>query len=358
MRPMSAYFDQIYGVDVSDSMVAIAREKLGDIPHAFPHAIGGSDLKMFPDRHFDFVYSYAVFQHIPDPGVVFSYLRETVRVLRPGGVARLQLNGLPKAGGGYTTWEGVRIGAGEIHRFAREHGVELLALTGVDSQYMWTTWRKPAATDAIPGTGLCRVRAVSNAFSSEQAVPATGRLACVAASVENLPAGCELNSLSAFVGGALPENLGRVCYIGPRERNGFSQVNIFLPHGVRTGLLPLRLEWRGEQIAAEKSVRVIRPGPTVPRMNSLTDGVNLMSRRRIESGLVKVSIEEVDAIEGFGATVDGVDVENIETFRADPLTERWEVNFELPRAVEAGERVLEIRLGKRILATMGIEVVQ
>ena len=95
----------------------------------------------------------------------------------------------------------------------------------------------------------------------------------------------------------------------------------------------------------------------MPRLNSLTDAINLMSAQRIESGLVKVSIEEVDAIEGFSATVDGMAVEKVETFRADPLSERWEVNFGIPKSVEPGGRLLEIRLGTRILAKMGIEVV-
>jgi hypothetical protein len=178
-------------------------------------------------------------------------------------------------------------------------------------------------------------------------------LACVAASVENLAAGCDLNSLAALIN----ETPGRVCYIGPRGQNGFSQVNVFLPNGVRTGLLPLRFEWRDESLTEAKYVRVIRPGPSVPRLTALTDAVNLMSATRIESGLVKASIEEVDAIEGFAATVDGATVENVETFRADPLTERWEVNFSVPRSVAAGGHVLEISLGSRILAKMGIEVV-
>jgi hypothetical protein len=282
--------------------------------------------------------------------VVFSYLRETVRVLRPGGVARLQLNGLPKTSLACTTWEGVRIGADEIHAFTREHGIELLALTGIDSQYMWTTWRKPGPTS--PASGASRIRALSNAFSSEQAVPASGRLACVAASVENLPGGCDLNTLSAFIDG-VP---GRVCYVGPRERNGFSQINTFLPKAVRTGLLPLRLEFLGNKLAQEKFVRVIQPGPSVPRLNSLTDAINLMSATRIESGLVKASIEEVDSIETFHATVDGATVQNVETFRADPLTERWEVNFEIPPFIESGPRTLEIHLGARTLAKIGIEV--
>ncbi len=99
MRPMSRHFGEIHGVDISDEMISQARAKLHDIPHAHTHHASGSDLALFPSDHFDFVYSYAVFQHIPSAAVVFSYLREIVRVLRPGGIARLQINGLPRRPG-------------------------------------------------------------------------------------------------------------------------------------------------------------------------------------------------------------------------------------------------------------------
>jgi len=343
MRPMSRHFGEIHGIDVSDEMISRARHKLRDIPHAHAHHASGSDLARFPDNYFDFVYSYAVFQHIPSADVVFSYLRETIRVLRPRGIAHLQINGLPKTSRAYTTWEGVRISGDEIRAFTRDKGVRLLSLTGVDSQYMWTTWQKPPA---------CRIRAISNAFSSEQAVPSSGRLACAALSIENLPEDCDLNSLEAFVDGAA----GTICYIGPPVNNGLSQVNVFLPQGVRTGLLPVRVAWHDRPLCPDAYVRVIPPGPAVPRLTALSDAVNLLSPQRIESGLVKATIEEVDDIETFGATVDGIPVEGIETFRTDPLPERWEVNFRIPRKVQSGGHVLEIRLGRRLLARMGIEV--
>src|ERR1700684_2352614 len=38
LRPMSRHFAEIHGVDVSDEMVALARQKLSDIPNAFSHA--------------------------------------------------------------------------------------------------------------------------------------------------------------------------------------------------------------------------------------------------------------------------------------------------------------------------------
>src|SRR3954469_8489742 len=65
MRPMARHFGEIHGVDVSDEMIAQATAKLRDIPWAHAHHASGSDLAQFPDEHFDFVYSYAVFQHIP-----------------------------------------------------------------------------------------------------------------------------------------------------------------------------------------------------------------------------------------------------------------------------------------------------
>ena len=85
MRPISRHFGEVHGVDISDEMIRLARQRLRETPNAHPHHIPNSDLSLFPDGKFDFVYSYAVFQHIPSAEVVFSYLRETVRVLKPGG---------------------------------------------------------------------------------------------------------------------------------------------------------------------------------------------------------------------------------------------------------------------------------
>jgi ubiquinone/menaquinone biosynthesis C-methylase UbiE len=342
MRPMSRHFGEIHGVDVSDEMIAQAKIKLGDIPWAYAHHASGSDLAQFPSGHFDFVYSYAVFQHIPSADVVFSYLRETVRVLKPGGFARLQINGLPKTAKAYTTWEGVRISAAEVRSFTREHGVRLLSLTGIDTQYMWTSWQKPSA---------CRIRHVVNAFSGEQAVPSTGRLACATLQIENLPPACDLNSLEAFVDGVA----GAACYVGPPV-NGLSQFNVFLPAGVRTGLVPVRVEWHGQPLCPDATIRVIPAGPVVPRLVSVSDGVNLLSTQRIASGTVKVTIEEVESIDNFAATVDAVPVQKVETFRTDPLASRYEVNFPLPRGCAPGEHILQISLGARTLTQIGIEV--
>jgi len=355
MRPMSRHFGEIHGIDVSDEMIAQAQTKLADIPWARAHHAGGSDLAQFASDYFDFVYSYAVFQHIPSAEVVFSYLRETVRVLKPGGFARMQINGLPKTAKTYTTWEGVRISGEEIHAFTRQQGVRLLSLTGVETQYMWTTWQKPPLTeppgDLPNGPARCRIRHIVDAFSGEQAVPSTGSLACATMMIENLPAACDLNSVEAIVEG-VP---GTVCYIG-LAMNGLSQMNVFLPRGVRTGLVPVQLNWRGAPLCPEATIRVIRAGPVVPRLKSLSDGINLLSAQRVACGYMKATVEDAAAIGTFSATVDDMPVIEWDTFQTDPLLAQYEVNFKLPEEAGPGGHVLEIRMGTRTLTRTGIEV--
>src|SRR5258708_6311323 len=85
-----------------------------------------------------FLDTYAVSQHIPSRDVVLEYMRETRRVLKPGGIFRGQFNGLPHSAIP-DTWSGVAFSADDIRTFTIEHGFQLLNLEGVDTQYMWTT---------------------------------------------------------------------------------------------------------------------------------------------------------------------------------------------------------------------------
>ena len=73
------------GVDVSPTMVALARENLAATAGARVELSNGSDLRQFASESIDFCYSYAVFQHIPERAIVLSYMREACRVLKPGG---------------------------------------------------------------------------------------------------------------------------------------------------------------------------------------------------------------------------------------------------------------------------------
>jgi len=357
MRPMSRHFVEIHGVDVSDEMVRLARANLSGVSHAHVHRTTGSELAQFEDGSFDFVYSYAVFQHIPSREVVFGYLREARRVLRESGILRCQINSLPETAARYSTWNGVRIPAREVAAFARDHDFQLLSLEGVSTQYLWTTWRKRHDGWERSLAGCNRqpqalIRNVGNAQTGEPAIPATGPFAAASLSIEGLPEDCDLNHLEVRMDGL-------VCtpaYIGPPQWDGVSQVNVALPDGLRTGMVPVEIDWLGKPLCASMWARVVPAGPAVPWVCSLADGVNLLSGRRIVSGIVKVTVEEVVQPEMFGATVGGNPVENIDFFCTDPLTRRYEINFSIPRGTPPGPHQIEMWLGKRRFAPVSIEV--
>ncbi len=352
MLPMSRYFGDIHGVDVSEDMIRLAKEKLRDIPHAYASVASGADLAGFADESFDFVYSYAVFQHIPSRDVVFNYLSEALRVLKPDGVLRCQINGLPEAAARYDTWNGVRISAEDLVALARKRDFQLLAIEGASTQYMWMTARKtPRAREREPAIAA-RIRRITNAHSSEPVAPCRGRFASISLWMENLPAECDLPDLRAFIG---PEE-GRVFYVGPQEADGLQQLNVTLPEKVPTGLRTLRLEWLGHPVCPDGVLRVIRPGPAVPRILSVTDGIDLLSGTRITSGTLKVTVEEIDRPEDLTATVAGRPLVEAEVFCVDPVPPKYEVNLRLPEALAPGIHLLELTLGRRRFAPVALEI--
>lgn len=354
MKPMSRHFGEIHGVDVSDEMIAKACRNLRNIPHAHPHATTGSDLAPFADDSFDFVYSYAVFQHIPSRDVVMQYLREAHRVLKPGGILRCQLNGLDETAKTYDTWSGVRIAADEVRNFASSSGMQLLVLEGARTQYMWATLRKPSVGIPPKTSGSTRIRRITNAHTGEPVLPARGRFASFTVWMEDLPQDCDLVGLQASVGG-VPVTAS---YIGLPERDGLQQLNFILQREMRTGMQPLEILWNGQRLCPPSTLRVIPQGPMVPHVWTVSDGVNVMSEDRVMSGSIKVTIEETDHPEQFRARLGDVAVESYDIFCSDPSLPRFEINFDVPRDVAPGKQELRMRIGKRELGTIWMEVLE
>lgn len=358
MRPLSRHFGEIHGVDISDEMITLAREKLQDIPHAHAHHTKNSDLAAFADESFDFVYSYAVFQHIPDREMIFQYLRETKRVLKTGGIARFQLNGLPEEAAHYNTWSGARLRSSEIAEFARENDFQLLALEGVATQYMWTTWQKRAAGWSISlgkrkPAGQAKLRRITNAFSGEPVVPARGRFASASFWFEDLPGECDLNHLEVLIGG----EAAFASYIGPPGALGLQQVNVYLPPPLDTGLQPVEIHWLGEALCPPSILRVVPPGPAVPTITSVTDGIDLLSGKTIVSGSVKVVVEEVSRPADLVARLGGRQVLELETFCINPHVPQYEVNFKVPPGLGTGPQTLEMSIGRRRFDPVNLELV-
>lgn len=86
-------FHEVHGVDLAANMIDAARrfDPEGSVRY---HLNEAADLALFPDDHFDFIYSSITLQHMP-PRLIRSYVAEFTRVLRRGGVMMFQLPEAP-----------------------------------------------------------------------------------------------------------------------------------------------------------------------------------------------------------------------------------------------------------------------
>lgn len=173
-------FGHVTGIDISDEMIALARSNLQRYDNVDLVRGNGCDLAVFSDASFDFVFSYIVLQHIPKPELTFSYIREMGRVLRPGGHGYFQVNNCPvtlrdrlrirsrvrgwisrKASDSVDAssstasrrrgpsdldspaWQGSRVSTQQVERACEEGGMEVLALSGKGTQYLWVKTERP-----------------------------------------------------------------------------------------------------------------------------------------------------------------------------------------------------------------------
>lgn len=166
-RWMSEDFAEYTGVDVSPEMVRKAAAY--GFPRTSFQAVSGGDLDGIPSGSVDFVFSFAVFQHVPDRNAILNYFAETARVLRPGGIFRLQMKGLwalrvgrlaleaglsekPKLASmripflrvrHLDTWQGYSIPVQHALGGCRSHGLKVEDIEGEWTVMLWIGGRKP-----------------------------------------------------------------------------------------------------------------------------------------------------------------------------------------------------------------------
>ncbi|MGH2572446.1 MAG: class I SAM-dependent methyltransferase [Actinomycetota bacterium] len=89
-QALAAHFEQVDGLDIAPSMIRLARRynRRGD--RCRYHLNYSTNLRIFEDDRFDFIYSNITLQHM-EPRYAKGYLREFLRVLKPAGVLVFQL---------------------------------------------------------------------------------------------------------------------------------------------------------------------------------------------------------------------------------------------------------------------------
>ena len=89
--PLSRHFERAMGVDISPTMLDKARELHADIDNCEFRLNESDDLSWIEDRSFDLVLSLLVLQHMDTVQMMETFLREFVRVLKPGGALVFQI---------------------------------------------------------------------------------------------------------------------------------------------------------------------------------------------------------------------------------------------------------------------------
>jgi SAM-dependent methyltransferase len=87
-RTLRRYFGEVYGVDISEEMVRLAKRLTPSCNFVVNRS---DDLKVFSDDYFDFIYSNIVLQHQPTKEMARAYIREFIRVVKPTGTIVFQI---------------------------------------------------------------------------------------------------------------------------------------------------------------------------------------------------------------------------------------------------------------------------
>lgn len=91
VRALSTRFELCYGVDSSAEMVRLAREFNRDLENCVFEHKSYRLLAQIRSDSIDFVYSSFVLQHLASEREALDYVREFVRIVRPGGKIVFQL---------------------------------------------------------------------------------------------------------------------------------------------------------------------------------------------------------------------------------------------------------------------------
>ena len=133
------HFETVHGIDISESMSALARERLMGTGIFF-ESFDGRTLP-YEDGYFDVVFSYLVLQHAPRREVLRTYLKEFHRIMREGGMAKLQF----RTGRGVKKWEwsyGIPLTEEEARVLLEDAGFNVRSIRTEDIKNLWVVIEK------------------------------------------------------------------------------------------------------------------------------------------------------------------------------------------------------------------------
>lgn len=367
-KHLAGLFGEVYAVDVSGEMIAQAHQRLKDYPQVHLHETSGSDFSHLPDECVDRIFSAYVFQHVPQREVVMSNIKDALRVLRPGGVFKFQINGYD--GEEFTsqpkdTWAGVSFSEAEIRQAARDFGVQLVLLIGAGTLGCWATLRKPAPADRRSGMTPRVIIFGRSDDPALQTIPTIGIYAYLtivlsALAHNRLDANrvvleADDRSLPACYTGAIGDNYA-AALDGDFDLESLTQVSFPVPADFPPGLQCVHVRIDEATISESVEIDFLPPEPPPPRIhyasNVVDGGVDIHARG--EKSRFRVFVYELARDIGKDALTIYIDGEaiKVEEARYIPGAGFHEVVAQLPENIAAGRHELMVTAGNlRSMAT-------
>lgn len=147
-RSFAQHFASVVAIDISADMLAQAKSYLPEMLNIAWVQGNGANLDGIDSQSADFAFSYIVLQHMPEAEITFCYVRELLRVVKPGGFFLFQFNGENESAmnwKGRAAWALVdlpwRLGL-------RKASAKIAALFGFDPALAGKSWRGAAIKTA------------------------------------------------------------------------------------------------------------------------------------------------------------------------------------------------------------------
>jgi len=143
-RSFAGRFERVYAFDLSLEMLRRARQIHSAHEQILWLLGNGKDFSCVRTDVADFVFSYLVLQHLPSEMLVFQYVREMLRILKPGGRFLFQFNGGLRP---TMNWRG-RVAWGIADALWASHLIHVsrcfAVLLGLDPAVVGKSWRGAA----------------------------------------------------------------------------------------------------------------------------------------------------------------------------------------------------------------------
>jgi hypothetical protein len=218
---------------------------------------------------------------------------------------------------------------------------------------MWTTFRKPLA--AAPYiTEKIVVKDITSACGPEHRIPERGSEAAVSLWIDGMPESASLADFDVWFGDQ--RQLG--CYLSPISESGGCQSNARLPDGMAPGECPVQMKFGETRVEPARSITIVASPPRAPRVLSVTDGINITSRNRLETGGAKVVVEDVHEPFEYSFSVGGVPAQYLQHECTDPITSTFQFSFRLRSGTPSGRCHLSVAVAGQDLDSIDVEVVR